>query len=135
MCTMKEQDKMLCMHFCLWCPSYMYSSSMGTMLMQVRTQIIIHVQPDSYYSHKKTSTRKKVTSRKRRRDQNDQIDELSSLVPLATPLLPTDTSLVPARYCSTSMSSTGIDKISVLRLTTSFLKLKGFMKESESIMN
>ena len=56
---------------------------------------------------------KSVTARKRRRNQNVEIDELASLVPLA------QTSLVPS------------DKLSVLRLATTFLKLQSFMNESE----
>ena len=57
---------------------------------------------------------KSATARKRRQNQNVEIDELASLVPLVQTL-----SLVPS------------DKLSVLRLATTFLKLQSFMRGSE----
>ena len=67
------------------------------------------------YSAKQAASKqlKSATARKRRQNQNVEIDELASLVPLA------QMSLVPS------------DKLSVLRLATTFLKLQSFMKESE----
>ena len=59
---------------------------------------------------------KSATARKRRQNQNGEIDELASLVPLA------QMSLAPS------------DKLSVLRLATTFLKLQSFMKDSELIL-
>lgn len=71
-----------------------------------------------------------MTSRKRRRNQNAVIDELASLVSLPTPPQLSNSvdsnpvqSLVPS--CNNAPSS--VDKISVLRLTTTFLKLHDFM--------
>ena len=81
------------------------------------------------YSGKQTVEKQKTTARKRRRNQNVEIDELASLVPLSTPLVSNDNperSLVPS-----SGKASAIDKISVLRLTSTFLKLQNFMKESE----
>lgn len=73
-----------------------------------------HTQTHIYSAKQAASKRlKSATSRKRRQNQNVEIDELASLVPLA------QTSLVPW------------DKLSVLRLATTFLKLQSFMKESE----
>ena len=93
-----------------------------------------------FCSGEQRTNRKKVTSRKRRRNQNAEIDELASLVSLPTPapqLLDSDPtgnaagvgSLVPG--CGSHVTPTAIDKISVLRLTTTFLKLKNFIKTSE----
>ena len=82
------------------------------------------------YSAPQTA-KQKTTARKRRRNQNVEIDELATLVPLAMPLAPPDTSgqsLVPS-----SGKAPAIDKISVLRLTSTFLKLQDFMKESEFV--
>lgn len=68
----------------------------------------------SHSAKQAASKRKKsITARKRRQNQNVEIDELASLVPLA------QTSLVP------------MERLSVLRLATTFLKLQSFMKESE----
>ena len=81
------------------------------------------------YSGKETVEKQKTTARKRRRNQNVEIDELASLVPLSTPLVSNDNperSLVPS-----GGKAPAIDKISVLRLTSTFLKLQNFMKESE----
>ena len=68
------------------------------------------------YSAKQTASKrlKSSTARKRRQNQNVEIDELASLVPLS------QTSPVLS------------DKLSVLRLVTTFLKLQNFMKDSES---
>ena len=69
-------------------------------------------------------------ARKRRQNQNVEIDELASLVPLSTPLDSSDNpvrSLVPRKFPA-------IDKISVLRLTSTFLKLQNFIKDSEFAM-
>ena len=81
--------------------------------------------------------RKKVISRKRRRNQNAEIDELAALVSLPTPpqtaSMSADSnavrSLVPSSTSGNAPSA--IDKISVLRLTTTFLKLHDFMKNGE----
>ena len=83
--------------------------------------------------------RKKVISRKRRRNQNAEIDELAALVSLPTPpQLQTASmsansnavhSLVPSSTRGNTPSA--VDKISVLRLTTTFLKLHDFMKNGE----
>ena len=71
-----------------------------------------------------------MASRKRRQNQNAEIDELASLVSLPTPSQPPSSgdnnpahSLVP----SCGNTPTPVDKISVLRLTTTFLKLHDFM--------
>ena len=86
------------------------------------------------YSDEQTTDRKKVTSRKRRRNQNAEIDELASLVSLPNPpqlfsVDNPDRSLVPT-YGNTPAA---MDKVSVLRLTTTFLKLQDFMKNGEVI--
>ena len=85
-------------------------------------------------SGEQTTSKKKVTSRKRRQNQNAEIDELASLVSLPTPPQPPSSgdsnpshSLVPS--CGSTPSA--VDKISVLRLTTTFLKLHDFMKSGE----
>ena len=75
--------------------------------------------------------RKRSVACKRRRNQNAEIDELASLVPLSTPLIASDSparSLVPS---SNGSKTPAIDKISVLRLTSAFLKLQKFMKDGE----
>ena len=82
------------------------------------------------YSAEQTTAKQKSTARKRRRNQNVEIDELATLVPLSTPLVPSNNSvrsLVP----SNGGKPPAIDKISVLRLTSTFLKLQNFMKDSE----
>jgi hypothetical protein len=80
--------------------------------------------------------RKKVSSRKRRQNQNAEIDELASLVSFPAPPPESSTSgrdnnpvnsLVP----SYGNAPSAVDKISVLRLTTTFLKLHDFMKNGE----
>ena len=78
------------------------------------------------HSAEQTTPKQKSTARKRRRNQNVEIDELASLVPLAMPLVPPEKSLVPS-----SGKPPAIDKISVLRLTSTFLKLQNFMKDCE----
>ena len=82
------------------------------------------------YSGKQPVDKQKTTARKRRRNQNVEIDELASLVPLSTPLVSNEN---PERSLVSSSGGKGpaIDKISVLRLTSTFLKLQNFMKESE----
>ena len=90
---------------------------------------------DSAHTHthsaKQTSDKlKSSVHKRRRRNQNAEIDELACLVPLSTPLVLSDnsvSSLVP----SISNKPSAIDKISILRLTSTFLKLQNFMKDSE----
>lgn len=55
--------------------------------------------------------RQKTTARKRRRNQNTEIEELSSLLPL--PVVNT--------------GKPGIDKISVLRLATTYIRFQDFL--------
>ena len=67
------------------------------------------------------ASKKKTTSRKRRQNQNEEIHELASLVPLSSSQAG---SLVPGNGGKPQT-------ISVLRLTTTFLKLQDFMKDGE----
>ena len=67
------------------------------------------------YSGEQVELRQKSTARKRRRNQNDEIDELASLLPVK-----------PASV-SVSAKQPAIDKISVLRLSSSYLKFQQFL--------
>ena len=64
-------------------------------------------------SAEKAVKQHKLTARKRRRNQNDEIEELAELL--------------------TFKPDTGktLDKISVLRLTSSYIKFQNFMKSGE----
>lgn len=88
--------------------------------------------PPSFHSHSSGQTveKQKTTARKRRRNQNVEIDELATLIPLSTPLAPPSDSPSKSLVPSNGKSS-AIDKISVLRLTSTFLKLQNFMKDSK----
>lgn len=75
--------------------------------------------------------RQKTTAKKRRRNQNAEIDELAKLLPVK--LLPTPVPMYPASgEGSVDMSgdskSQAVDKISVLRITSTFLKFQEFLK-------
>ena len=99
-------------------PQPMQISVYRSILCKLLVHVHQHTQTHIYSAKQAASKRlKSATSRKRRQNQNVEIDELASLVPLA------QTSLVPS------------DKLSVLRLATTFLKLQSFMKESELTLN
>ena len=76
-----------------------------------------------------------MTSRKRRRNQNAEIDELAALVSLPVPpqtdSLSADSNPVRSLVPSYGNTPSAIDKISVLRMTTAFLKLHDFMRNGE----
>ena len=77
-----------------------------------------------YFVHPHSSqqaAKKKSTPRKCRQNLNKVIHELASLVPLSSSQAG---SLVPSNRGKPQT-------ISVLRLTTTFLKLQGFMKDGE----
>ena len=81
------------------------------------------------HSGKQAAIKKSRTSRKRRENQNVVINELASLVPLSTPLVSCDSSsgsLVPS-------SGNKPPTISVLRLTTSYIKLHNFIQTSKFV--
>ena len=87
------------------------------------------------YSGEQTTDRKKVTSRKRRRNMNAEIDELASLVslPWTTPQPSSVANPVCSLVPSCGNAPSCMDRNTVLRLTTTFLKLQGFMKNGELI--
>lgn len=76
--------------------------------------------------------RQKTTAKKRRRNQNAEIDELSKLLPVKT--LPLSTAMVTegglemTREASNGTKNQPVDKISVLRITSTFLKFQEFLK-------
>ena len=104
----------------------------------ITANIWLH-QTEAHKSHhllshsvgQQTANKQKSTARKRRRNQNVEIDELAALVPLSTPLLPPSESSSNSLLASSGGKGSAIDKISVLRLTSTFLKLQNFMKDSE----
>ena len=61
------------------------------------------------YSAGESSERQNTTARKRRRNQNVEIDELGELLPFKPD------------------NGKSLDKLSILRLTTSFMKFQNFM--------
>ena len=76
--------------------------------------------------------RQKTTAKKRRRNQNAEIDELSKLLPvktlpLSTPMFP-EGGLEMTREASNGTKNQPVDKISVLRITSTFLKFQEFLK-------
>ena len=73
------------------------------------------------YSSQQSAKKKSTLSRKRRQNENEEIHELASLVPLSS------------SQVSGLMPSNGgkPQTISVLRLTTTFLKLQTFIKDGE----
>ena len=82
------------------------------------------------HSAKQGADRKSYTSRKRRQNQNAEINELAALVPLSAPLVSfSDSSSGSLVACGGKPHT-----ISVLRLTTSFLKLNNFVKKSELVI-
>ena len=62
------------------------------------------------YSDKQLVERQKTTARKRRRNQNTEIEELGELLPV-----------VPVQ------TRQGIDKISVLRLASTYMRFREFL--------
>ena len=88
-------------------------------------------------------------SHKRRRNQNAEIDELASLVPLSTfhgALSPSSSittgaeddqttssspSMVPLSSGCSGNSPGAVDKLSVLRLASTYFKLQQFMKDGK----
>ncbi len=62
--------------------------------------------------------RQKTTARKRRRNQNTEIEELSALLPF-----PTEATGKP-----------GIDKISVLRLATTYIRFQSFLDSGRALV-
>ena len=104
------------------------------MSMHTHTHTLTHslslsLSLPSLCSSGQTVEKQKSTARKRRRNQNVEIDELATLIPLSTPLAPPSDSL--KSLIPSNGKSSAIDKISVLRLTSTFLKLQNFMKDSE----
>lgn len=71
--------------------------------------------------------RQKTTAKKRRRNQNAEIDELSKLLPVNTLPL-TEGSLEMITEPSNGSKNQPVDKISVLRITSTFLKFQEFLK-------
>ena len=67
-------------------------------------------------SAKQLEQRQKKTAKKRRLNQNDEIKELGALLPSVA-----------------SLTSPELDKISVLRLATTYLKLQNFIKSGVSV--
>ena len=80
----------------------------------------VHLYPRSSQQTSR-SKKKSSTSRKHRQNQNEEIRELVSLVPLFSSQAG---SLVPSNRGKPQT-------VSVLRLTTTFLKLQNFMKDGE----
>ena len=72
--------------------------------------------------------RKTYTSREHRQNTNAEIIELAALIPLSTPLVSFSDSSSDSLVVNNGKPPT----ISVLRPTTSFLKLNNFVKKSES---
>lgn len=75
--------------------------------------------------------RQKTTAKKRRRNQNAEIDELSKLLPVKP--LPLSTLMAAGDGGPTDQAANGgknqpVDKISVLRITSTFLKFQEFLK-------
>ena len=113
--------------------SLSHSLSLSLSLSHTHTHTL---QSPNLHSGQETGSRKQrknLTSRKRRRNLNVEIDELASLVPLSTPLVSIDNpgySLVPSGGRPPTATAS-VDKLSVLRLAMAFMKLKEFMKDSE----
>ncbi len=63
--------------------------------------------------------RQKTTARKRRRNQNTEIEELSALLPFPT----------------ATNAKLGIDKISVLRLATTYLRFQTFLESGRAYLS
>ena len=82
-----------------------------------------------FHSARRAADKKSYTSRKRRQNTNAEINELAALVPLSTPLVSFSDSSSGSLVVSNGKPPT----ISVLRLTTSFLKLNNFVKKSELV--
>ena len=77
--------------------------------------------------------KKKTTSLRRRRNQKAEIDELASHFQSSTPLTAHQSADDATEQEGISDNKTSaIDKLSVLRLTTAFLKFQNFLKDSES---
>ena len=73
--------------------------------------------------------RQKTTAKKRRRNQNAEIDELAKLLPikpLPTPAAPF-LSEPEGEASSRAKANQAVDKISVLRITSTFLKFQEFL--------
>ena len=81
----------------------------------------IHFARMISYSSQQFAKKKSTSSRKLRWDQNEEIHELASLVPLSSSQL---SGLMPSNGGKPQT-------ISVLRLTTTFLKLQSFIKDGE----
>jgi type II secretory pathway component PulM len=75
--------------------------------------------------------KKKTTSLRRRRNQKAEIDELASHFQSSTPTA--SAAELEETGTSDNIKTSAIDKLSVLRLTTAFLKFQNFLKDSESI--
>lgn len=75
-------------------------------------------------SAEQAETRQKQTARKRRRNQNSEIDDLAALLPIKQPSTIANGILARGRTQS-------VDKISVLRLTSAFLKFQQYMENDQ----
>ena len=76
--------------------------------------------------------KKKTTSLRRRRNQKAEIDELASHFQSSTPLTAHQSVDATEQEGTSDNKTSAIDKLSVLRLTTAFLKFQNFLKDSES---
>ena len=82
--------------------------------------------------------RQKTTAKKRRRNQNAEIDELAKLLPVKPLLIPSSEVGGAFDFFGAGGSGGGdagreknqpVDKISVLRITSTFLKFQEFLKQ------
>ena len=76
--------------------------------------------------------KKKTTSLRRRRNQKVEIDELASHFQSSSPATTAAAADLEQTGTSGDSKTSAIDKLSVLRLTTAFLKFQNFLKDSES---
>lgn len=88
-------------------------------------------KPFSPCSAEQLVDRQKTTAKKRRRNQNAEIDELAKLLPVkALPLGSNGSTELEAMMGESSSrgKAQAVDKISVLRITSTFLKFQEFLK-------
>lgn len=92
---------------------------------------LFYVASCSRFSAEQLVDRQKTTAKKRRRNQNVEIDELAKLLPVKALALaaPSNGSQESPLMGESSRAKTqSVDKISVLRITSTFLKFQEFMK-------
>ena len=122
--------------FCQWGRGRWGNTLIGELHILLHHSLSLSLFPLSLsHSTKQTSysSRKKAVTHKRHQNQNAEISELASLVPLCMlpPSVEDGQAAGPLVPSNGTYNSPAMDKLSVLRLVSTYLKLQQFMKDSK----